>query len=97
MMTKVILFFIAFFAANLPWMSNQFLYFIPLKATNKNLAWSLLELIVLYFVVLGIAFYAEYASFGTLAPQGWEFYSVTACLFLVLTFPGFIYRILWKK
>jgi hypothetical protein len=95
--TKIVLFFIAIVAANLPWFSERLLYVIPLKATSKNLAWCLAELILLYFIVGMIALYAEYASFGGITSQDWEFYSVTACLFLVLSFPGFIYKILWKK
>jgi hypothetical protein len=33
---------------------------------------------------------------GQLAPQDWEFYAVTRCLFLVFAFPGFVYKVLWK-
>jgi hypothetical protein len=29
--------------------------------------------------------------------QNWEFYAVTACLFLVFAFPGFTYRYLWRR
>ena len=33
---------------------------------------------------------------GQIAPQGWEFYAVSASLFLVLAFPGFTWRYLIK-
>jgi hypothetical protein len=33
---------------------------------------------------------------GQIAPQGWEFYAVTAALFIVLAFPGFTWRYLMK-
>ena len=96
-MTKVVLFFIVIIAANLPWFSEKFLYTIQLKTESKSLAWCVAELIIIYIAVVLIAIYAEFASYGGVAPQGWEFYSITACLFLVFTFPGFIYKVLWKK
>lgn len=96
-MIKIILLFIAIVAANLPWFSERILYIFPLKTASKNLAWCLAELTLLYFLVGAIMLYAENASFGDVTPQGWEFYSVTVCLFLVLSFPGFIYKVLWKK
>lgn len=95
-MTQWTLLLIALLAANLPWFSNRFLYVIHLKDANKHLGWCLLELVVLYAFVGGIAFYAERATLGQTAPQGWEFFAVTACLFLVFAFPGFVYKTLWK-
>lgn len=82
--------------ANLPWFSDRFLYCLPLAKAPKNLAWCLLELILLYFVTGALAMYVEYASVGQVAPQDWEFYAITACLFLVFSFPGFVYKVLWK-
>lgn len=93
----LILLLLALLAANLPWFSEKLFYFIPLKSKEKSMGWGLLELIILYFVVGAISFYAEYAVMGQTAPQNWEFYVITACLFLVLAFPGFVYRYLWKK
>jgi len=98
-MTNWVLLGIMFLAANLPWFSDKLFYMFPLKAANntKNLAWCLLELIILYFLVGTLAVYAERATFGQVAPQGWEFYAVTSFLFLVFAFPGFVYKVLWKK
>jgi Na+(H+)/acetate symporter ActP len=96
-MTNTILLLLAILAANLPWFSDRLFYVIPLKHRPKSVAWCLLELIVLYFVVGAIAFYTEYATYGQMAPQKWEFYTVTACLFLVFAFPGFVYRQFWTK
>ncbi len=94
--TTWILLGLIFFAANLPWFSNKLFYVIPVKETPKNLAWCLLELIVLYFIVGAVALYAESATFGQIATQGWEFYAVTGCLFLVFAFPGFVYKVLYE-
>jgi hypothetical protein len=88
---------IAILAANLPWFSEKIFYMIPLKNQPKSMGWSLLELVILYFVVGAIAFYAERATMGQTVPQRWEFYVITACLFLVFAFPGFVYRYFWRK
>ena len=55
----------------------------------------LLELVLLYFVVLGIARLLE-SNAGNAFNQGWQFYAVTVCLFLVLAYPGFVWRYLWQ-
>ncbi|MFZ6639707.1 DUF2818 family protein [Undibacterium sp. TC4M20W] len=62
----------------------------------KSLWVRLLELIILYFCVGGIAAVLE-SSAGNRFPQGWEFYAINACLFLVLAFPGFVYRYLKRN
>lgn len=95
-MTNVVLLLLVLMAANLPWFSERLFYMVPLKKTPKSVAWCLLELVVLYFVIGAIALYAEKATMGQIAPQKWEFYAVTACMFLVFAFPGFVYRFFWK-
>ncbi len=82
-------------AANLPWFSERLFYVIPLK--HKHFGWHLLELVVLYFVVGGIARLVERKVMGQAASQHWEFYATTACLFLVFAFPGFVWRYFWRR
>ncbi len=94
--TTWILIALVFFAANLPWFSNKLFYILPVQFKQKNLAWCLLELVVLYFLMGAVTLYAENATFGQISHQDWEFYAVTGCLFLVFAFPGFVYRVLWK-
>lgn len=101
-MTNWALLGLVFFAANLPWFSERLFYLVSLKRGSqpvkaKHLGWCLLELIILYFAAGAVAWYAEYATFGQVAAQAWEFYAVTACLFIVFAFPGFVYKVLWKK
>jgi uncharacterized membrane protein len=96
-MTNILLLLLVLLAANLPWFSNKFLYLLPFQKNTKNLAWCLLELVVLYFLMGFVAMYAEHATMGEVMPQAWEFYAVTACLFLVFSFPGFVYKVLWRK
>ncbi len=100
-MTNWALLGLIFLAANLPWFSDKLFYIIPLNRTknvsSKNLGWCLLELIILYFLTGAFVRYAELATFGQVAPQDWEFYAVTGCLFLVFAFPGFVYKVLWNR
>lgn len=85
---------LALLAANLAFISNRLLLVYRLKGP-KNLAVRLLELVVWYFVVGGIALLLE-QNVGQIAPQGWEFYAITATLFITFAFPGFVFRYLYK-
>ena len=92
----VFLLVIAAIAANLPFLTRRiFLVFLP-AGGDKSLSWRLLEVVALYFVVGGVAVALE-ARAGEVYRQRWEFYAITSCLFLVLGYPGFVYRYLWKR
>lgn len=86
---------LALVAANLPFVSNR-LFVIYLLANGKNLSCRLGELAVWYFFVGGVSLYLEQST-GQIAPQGWEFYAITGALFLTFSFPGFVYRYLFKN
>lgn len=86
-----ILVILAFVAANLPWFSDRLFAVKPMA--SKGVAIRLLEWLVLYFVVGGIAMGLETKLNGVRHDQGWEFYVVTLCLFLVFALPGFIYHV----
>jgi hypothetical protein len=95
-MEVLLLLVIALIAANLPFLMER-LFFVKLPASgSKHLGWRLLELVVLYFAVGGIGLLLE-GKGGNIHEQNWEFYAVTASLFVVFAFPGFIYRFLWRK
>ena len=79
-------------AANLPWMSNRVFFVREPKSGHKSAWQRLLEWLLLYFIVGGIVIGLEQKITGTRHAQDWEFYAVTACLFLVFALPGFIYR-----
>ena len=83
---------LALLAANLPFINHRLMVLGPMRA-HKSLAWRLLELVLLYFVVGGMGLALEHNA-GQIAPQGWEFYAVTATMFLTLAFPGFVFRYL---
>jgi hypothetical protein len=86
---------LAFCAANLPFLSERLLGVVPL-AQGKNLGMRLGELVVMYFLVGGIGLLLEQRA-GQIAPQRWEFYAITAALFLTFAFPGFVWRYLFKR
>ncbi|MBA3593977.1 MAG: DUF2818 family protein [Pseudomonadota bacterium] len=85
---------LALVAANLPFISNRLLAVFPLSRP-KLLAVRLAEMVFWYFVVGGIGLLLEQRA-GQIAPQGWEFYAITATLFITFAFPGFVHRYLFK-
>ncbi len=95
-MTQTILLLLAVLAANLPWFSDRLFFTFSVKQP-KSVGWCLLELVVIYLIVGVIALYAEQSTMGQIEPKKWEFYTITACMFLVFSFPGFVYRFFWKK
>jgi len=92
-----ILIAVAIIAANLPWLSErEFFAFVP--AGRDKRAWvRLFEWQLLYFITGAVAIGLEKKLNGEIYPQGWEFYAVTYCLFLVFALPGFIYRYEFKR
>lgn len=87
---------LAALAANLPFINERVFAAIPWPHGRKPLWLRLGELVILYFAVRGAAYMLE-SSAGNVFSQGWEFYAITACLFLVLAFPGFVFRYLRRR
>lgn len=85
---------LAVIAANLPFLSSR-LFLISALKTPKNLALRLVELLVYYFMTGAVGLFLEHRA-GQIAPQGWEFYAVTATLFMTFAFPGFTWRYLFR-
>lgn len=83
---------LAVVAANLPWLSERWLFVIVHTERIKPPWLRLIEWGLLYGLVLGMGFGLEYKATGVIHAQDWEFYTVTLCLFAVSTLPGFIYR-----
>lgn len=90
-----LLILLAFVTANLPFLTQRLMSVVPLR-DGKNLAWRLAELVVWYFIVGGFGLWMEQRA-GQISPQGWQFYAITASLFLTLAFPGFVYRYLVRR
>ena len=83
-------------AANFPFATDSIFGVYRPKGAPKSFAIRLFELLVLYFVLLGIARGFESMA-GNAFPQGWQFYTVTICLMLVLAFPCFVWRHLRRQ
>ena len=86
---------VAFVLANLPFANNR-LFAVYRLSNGKNLAVRIGELVVWYLGAGSLGLYFEH-SLGQISPQGWEFYAITAALFITFSFPGFVYRYLFKK
>ncbi len=80
--------------ANMPFLTQRLLAVVPLKRP-KSLTIRLLELVGFYFVAGGLGLLLEQRA-GQIAPQTWEFYAITAALFVTFAFPGFVFRYLLK-
>ena len=84
---------LAIIAANLPWLSERWLLVIVRQAGQTKPFWfRLIEWSLLYILILAMGFGLEYKATGASQAQGWEFYTVTLCLFMVSALPGFVYR-----
>ena len=94
--STILLLILAFVAANLPFLVERIFFIVKPKTGDKNVAWRLLELIVMFFVVGGIAMLLE-GKLGDIHKQNWEFYAINAALFVVFAYPGFVYRYLWRR
>ena len=98
--TGLLLLAAAIAAANAPFLSRRILLVMKPHGhgagADKAGGWRVLEILLLYFAVLGLARLLE-ARFGEIYHQNWEFYAITVSLFLVLGYPGFVYRYLRKK
>ena len=87
---------LALFGANLPFFNERLFALIPLSRPVKPVWLRLVELLVLYLLV-GVAARMLEARIGSVFPQDWEFFAITACLFLVFAYPGFVLRYLRKR
>ncbi len=87
----------AIIAANLPFLNERLFALIPVRLFGKQAVkpiWlRLIELAVLYVLVGVVAHFLE-SQIGNVFAQSWEFYAITGCLFIVLAYPGFVFRYL---
>ena len=83
---------LALIMANAPFLTQRGLGVIPLK--NKNILHHLSELVLGFVLIAGLAFLLEKRT-GAVHQQGWAFYAIVICLYLVLSFPAFVWRYFW--
>lgn len=96
MIELFVLYGLAVFAANLPFLSDRILFAVAPAAGRKAFGWRLLELILLYAAVGTLALALE-SRLSPIHSQNWPFYVTTLCLFLVAAFPGFVWRYFWRR
>jgi uncharacterized membrane protein len=87
---------LAFIAANLPFLVERIFFVVKPRMDSRGFAWRLLRLVVIFFMVGGIALLLE-GKLGDIHKQNWAVYAVNAALFVVFAYPGFVYRYLWRR
>lgn len=65
------------------------------KSVSKSFFVRLLEVLALY-ALLGALGFAFEINIGNFFAKNWEFYAITLSLYLVLGYPGFVYRYLMR-
>jgi hypothetical protein len=96
----IALLIVAVVLANAPFFTEKYFFLKAPKAkpsatefAQKGLGFRFFELLVYYLITLGVGLLIE-NRLGQVHTQGWQFYAITVCLFLVLAFPGFVVRYL---
>jgi hypothetical protein len=67
-----------------------------IQQTLLTCAVIVLAVVAAYLIVGAVALFLE-QTMGQIALQAWEFYAVTATMFITLAFPGFVFRYLLKR
>lgn len=90
----LILLVLAIVLASLPFLTERL--FLVWSRSVKSVWLRLLELFVYYGVFLGIGLGLE-AAVGRRHSQEWQFYAITVLMFLVLAYPGYVWRYLKRR
>lgn len=85
---------IGFVLANLPFLTER--RFLLITRGEKSFVFRLLELLVGYALTLALGFLLE-GTVGRIQEQTWNFYAITLLMFLVLAYPGFVWRYLRRR
>lgn len=85
---------IGFVLANLPFLTER--RFLLIARGEKSFVFRLLELLVGYALTLALGFLLE-GTVGRIQEQTWNFYAITLLMFLVLAYPGFVWRYLRRR
>jgi hypothetical protein len=81
-------------AANLPFVNERLFGLFRLTKVAAKPAWLVVVEVLTYFVLLGLAFES---SLSNPFPNGMTLVTIGFCIFLVLSFPGFVFRYLLKR
>ena len=86
-------------SANLPFLTER-VFAAALEAAGQAAVkpfWLRLVEVLVFYLVVGALGFAFESTLGNRFSQTWEFYAITLSLFLVLAYPGFVYRYLFKR
>ena len=84
--------------ANLPFMSERVFGLVAVTSFQRvKPFWVRAAELMVFYSVVGAVGWAFESALGNVFAQNWDFYAITFCLFVVLAFPGFVYRYLLKR
>lgn len=81
--------------ANLPFFTVRFMGLVDVGRPKPG-RWLLVEVFSCYVLALLGVLFVEHQLEGVSYTQGWAFYSILSCLFVVAGFPGFVRFFFWK-
>ena len=81
--------------ANLPFIASRFMGLVTLPTPKAGFALFVEVLLCYSLSLLGVSFFESQLE-GVSYSQGWEFYVVLSCLFVVAGFPGFVRHFFWR-
>lgn len=81
--------------ANLPFFCSRFMGVLPMRARKLGFALFFEVALCYALALLGLGLVESYLE-GLNYKQGWEFYVVVSCLFVVAGFPGFVHHFFWR-
>lgn len=85
---------VGFILANWPFLTERRFGF--LGAASKPFWFRVLELCVSYGLLLAVGWLLE-SSVGRVQAQTWNFYAITALIFLLMAYPGYVWRFLRRR
>ena len=91
---------LALLSANLPFLSEKVFALLSYRRSGEAAAkpfWLRLVEVLASYLIVGAVGFAFESSLGNRFAQGWQFYAITLCLYLVMAYPGFVYRYLYRR
>ena len=91
---------LALLSANLPFLTEKVFALLPYRRGGAEAVkpfWLRLAEVLASYLIVGAVGFGFENSLGNRFSQGWQFYAITLCLYLVMAYPGFVYRYLYRR